>query len=72
MAAVVTDISECGVFKQCPTNNAAGMSWPVTYGEAATLKEFLEGLSLPTSEMMVLKPLPTHCISVPDGWQWLL
>ena len=73
MAAVVADISECGVFEQRPTINAARMSWPVTYGEAATLaQEFLEGLSLPTSEMMVLKPLPTRFISVPDGWQWLL
>ena len=73
MATVVADISECGMFEQRPTINAARMSWPVTYGEAATLaQEFLEGVSLPTSEMMVMKPLSIHFISVSDGWQWLL
>ena len=47
------------------TINVAGMSWPVTYGEVATLvQEFLGG-SVPTSEMIVSKPLPTRLISVP-------
>ena len=56
------------------TINVAGMSWPVRYGEVATLaQEFLEGLSPPTSlRMMVFKPLPTRLISVPDGWHGLL
>ena len=40
--------------------NIVGMSWPVTYGEVVTLaQEFLEGLSPPTLEMMVFKPLLT-------------
>ena len=39
------------------TSNIVGMSWPVRYGEVATLaQEFLEGLSPPTSEMLVFKP----------------
>ena len=42
------------------SDNIVGMSWPVTYGEVATLaQEFLEGLSPPTLEMMVFKPLLT-------------
>ena len=39
-AAVVTDISESGVFEQHLTlYNVAGMSWPVRYSEVATLAQ---------------------------------
>ena len=43
----------------------AGMSWPVRYGEVATLaQEFLEGLSPPTS---LRNDGVSPSISVPDG-----
>ena len=54
------------------TIDVVGMSWPVRYGEVrmyvATLaQEFLEGLSPPTSEMMVFKPrLSNDCYMTTD------
>ena len=45
------------IFKCTCTINVTGMSWPVTYGEVATLaQEFLEGLSLPTQNCWCSSP----------------
>ena len=47
--------------------NVSGMSYPVRYSEIATLAQrILEGLSLPPSKAMVLKTLPTLCVSIAD------
>ena len=48
--------------------NVAGMSWPVRYGEVATLaQEFLEGLKPPNFRNDGVPAPPTRLISVPDG-----
>ena len=53
-------IASYGSFVGCIEYCVAGMSWPVTYGEVATLaQEFLEGLSPPTNGVQA-PPYPEY------------